>query len=38
SSSAAADFVTGYSVSGPANWKNKNGVTLKELESKDSDN
>ena len=38
SSSAAADFVTGYSVSGQANWKNKNGVTLKELESKDSDN
>ena len=38
SSSAAADFVTGYSVSGPANWKNRNGVTLKELESKDSDN
>lgn len=36
SSSAAADFVTGYSVSGPANWKNKNGVTLKEIESKDS--
>ena len=38
SSSAAADFVTGYSVSGPANWKNRNGVTLKELESKDSNN
>lgn len=36
SSSAAADFVTGYSVSGPANWKDKNGVTLKEIESKDS--
>lgn len=36
SSSAAADFVTGYSVSGPANWKNKNGVTLKEIESKGS--
>lgn len=34
SSSAAADFVTGYSVSGPATWKNSGGVTLKELEAK----
>ncbi len=34
SSSAAADFVTGYSVSGPAYWKDKNGKTLKEIESK----
>lgn len=34
SSSAAADFVTGYSVSGPATWKNEAGVTLKELEAK----
>ncbi|MDD5908407.1 MAG: GIY-YIG nuclease family protein [Clostridia bacterium] len=34
SSSAAADFVTGYSVSGPATWKNAAGVTLKELEAK----
>lgn len=33
SSSAAADFVTGYSVSGPANWKDKNGKTLKEIEA-----
>lgn len=33
SSSAAADFVTGYSVSGPANWKDKNGRTLKEIEA-----
>lgn len=33
SSSAAADFVTGYSVSGPANWKTAAGVTLKEIES-----
>jgi Nuclease subunit of the excinuclease complex len=33
SSSAAADFVTGYSISGPANWKDKNGKTLKEIES-----
>ena len=34
SSSAAADFVTGYSVSGPATWRNAAGVTLKELEAK----
>lgn len=34
SSSAAADFVTGYSVSGPATWKNAAGVTLKELEAR----
>lgn len=34
SSSAAADFVTGYSVSGPASWKNAAGQTLKEIESK----
>lgn len=34
SSSAAADFVTGYSVSGPVTWKNAAGVTLKELEAK----
>lgn len=33
SSSAAADFVTGYSVSGPANWKNIKGKTLREIES-----
>ena len=33
SSPAAADFVTGYSVSGPATWKNAAGVTLKELEA-----
>lgn len=32
SSSAAADFVTGYSVSGPMTWKNAAGVSLKELE------
>ena len=36
SSSAAADFVTGYSVSGPATWKNKSGITLKELEAQES--
>ncbi|MCM1568601.1 MAG: GIY-YIG nuclease family protein [Roseburia sp.] len=30
SSSAAADFLLGYSVSGPATWKDKNGKSLKE--------
>ena len=34
SSSAAADFVTGYSVSGPAMWKNAVGKPLKEIESR----
>ena len=34
SPSAAADFVLGYSVSGPAMWKDKNGVALKDIESK----
>ena len=33
SSSAAADFVLGYSVSGPMFWKNKEGVALKDLEN-----
>lgn len=33
SSSAAADFILGYSVSGPRTWKNKEGKTLKEIES-----
>lgn len=32
SSSAAADFVLGYSASGPRSWKAKNGKTLKEIE------
>ena len=32
SSSAAADFVSGYSASGPRSWKAKNGRTLKEIE------
>ncbi|MDE7268709.1 MAG: GIY-YIG nuclease family protein [Lachnospiraceae bacterium] len=36
SSSAAADFVTGYSVSGPMTWKNAAGKTLKEIESEAS--
>lgn len=33
SSSAAADFVMGYSVSGPKTWKNMQGKTLKEIEA-----
>ena len=33
SSSAAADFVLGYSVSGPRTWKAANGTSLKELET-----
>lgn len=32
SSSAAGIFLAGYSLSGPQNWKNKNGITLKQLE------
>ena len=32
SSTAAAQFVLGYNISGPANWKNKNDRTLKEIE------
>ena len=32
SSSAAAVFVLGYSVSGPQNWKAKDGRSLKEVE------
>ena len=37
SSSAAADFILGYSVSGPRTWKTKDGRTLKELEDKQVD-
>lgn len=37
SSSSAADFVFGYSVSGPKTWKTKDGRTLKEIESKETD-
>lgn len=33
SSSAAADFILGYSVSGPRTWKTKEGKSLKEIES-----
>lgn len=36
SSSAAADFIVGYSLSGPASWKNKDGVSLKEIEAKET--
>lgn len=32
SSSAAADFILGYSVSGPQTWKAKDGRTLKDIE------
>ena len=32
SSSAAADFILGYSVSGPRTWKAKDGRSLKEIE------
>ena len=35
SSSAAADFILGYSVSGPRTWKNAEGKALKELEEKE---
>lgn len=38
SSSAAADFVVGYSVSGPRNWKAKDGRSLKELEDRSTSN
>ena len=33
SSSAAADFILGYSASGPRTWKTKDGKILKEIES-----
>lgn len=33
SSSAAADFIMGYSVSGPQTWKTKEGRTLKDIEN-----
>ena len=33
SSSAAADLVLGYSASGPATWKDKNGRCLREIEN-----
>ena len=37
SSSAAADFILGYSVSGPQKWKTKDGRSLKEIEYRQSD-
>ena len=36
SSSAAGAFVTGYSVSGPLTWKNKDGKLLKEIEAEET--
>ena len=33
SSSAAADFIFGYSVSGPMSWKNKDGLPLKDIDN-----
>ena len=36
SSSAAADFILGYSVSGPKIWKTKDGRSLKEIEESDT--
>ena len=36
SSSAAAAFAVGYSISGPQQWKTENGETLKKFESKES--
>lgn len=37
SSSAAADFIFGYSVSGPQMWKTKDGRTLKDIEHSQTD-
>lgn len=37
SSSAAADFILGYSASGPRSWKAKDGRLLKEIENNMSD-
>ena len=36
SSSAAANFILGYSVSGPQTWKTKDGRSLKEIESSET--
>ena len=38
SSSAAADYILGYSVSGPKTWKAKDGRSLKEIEESDTKN
>lgn len=37
SSSAAADFVLGYSVSGPRTWKTQDGRSLKDIEDSQTD-
>jgi predicted GIY-YIG superfamily endonuclease len=37
SSSAAASFILGYSVSGPRKWKDKNGRTLREIEAEENE-
>ena len=37
SASAAADFILGYSVSGPQMWKTKDGRTLKDIENSQTD-
>ena len=36
SSSAAADCIIGYSVSGPQTWKTKDGRTLREIENSET--
>ena len=36
SSSAAADFILGYSISGPKTWKTSDGRSLKELEGSET--
>ncbi len=36
SPSAASDFILGNSTSGPIMWKNEDGVTLKELNERNS--
>lgn len=38
SSSAAADFILGYSVSGPKTWKASDGRSLKEIEESNTQN
>ncbi len=38
SSSAAAGFLLGYSVSGPQTWRTEDGRTLKDIETNESEN
>lgn len=38
SPSSAADFLTGYSISGPAHWKNSEGKSLKDIEAEKAEN